>query len=97
MLKRVLRNWLLNDRNEKCYDEPVKCGASTNRINGPGEVQAEPTLHFRVYKAVGGHIVEFQRYDTRTDRRDTTLYTINDEQNFGEAIAKISGMEILKN
>lgn len=59
--------------------------------------EADPILHFRVFSAVGGKVVEFRRYDRQRDRTDTQTYIITNEQDFGERIAKIATMEILKN
>jgi hypothetical protein len=49
-----------------------------------------------VYSAVGGKIVEFSRYDRKSDRHDHQVYIINQDQDFGERIAKIATMEQLK-
>lgn len=58
---------------------------------------AEPILNFRVFSAVGGKVVEFRRYDRQRDRHDTQTYIITNEQDFGERIAKIATLEVLKN
>jgi len=57
---------------------------------------AEPILNFRVFSAVGGQVVEFRRYDRKTDRSDTTTYIIHKDQDFGEKISKIANLEMLK-
>ena len=57
---------------------------------------AEPILNFRVFSAVGGQVVEFRRYDRKTDRSDTTTYIIHKDQDFGEKISKIANLELLK-
>ena len=56
----------------------------------------EPVLNFKVYSAVGGKVVEFRRYDRKTDRNDTTTYIITNDQDFGDRISKIATMEKLK-
>ena len=56
----------------------------------------EPVLNFKVYSAVGGKVVEFRRYDRKSDRNDTTTYIITNDQDFGERISKIATMEKLK-
>lgn len=56
----------------------------------------EPILNFKVYTAVGGKVVEFRRYDRKSDRSDTTTYIITNDQDFGERISKIATMEKLK-
>jgi hypothetical protein len=59
-------------------------------------VSDDPVLNFKVYSAVGGKVVEFRRYDRRSDRSDTTTYIITNDQDFGERISKIATMENLK-
>jgi len=56
----------------------------------------EPVLHFRVFSAVGGRVVEFKHHDEKTDRSTVTTYIINEDDDFGETIKKISTMEMLK-
>jgi hypothetical protein len=56
----------------------------------------DPVLNFKVYSAVGGKVVEFRRYDRKSDRNDTTTYIITNDQDFGERIAKIAMIENLK-
>jgi hypothetical protein len=57
----------------------------------------EPVMRFKVYSAIGGRIVEFSRHDRRNDRHDHTLYIINNDEDFGQRIAKIATLENLKN
>ena len=95
-LKRVLRNWLMNDEN---YEENKPCGVTQGQCYpsiDEGTPDADAILNFKVYSAVGSHIVEFNRYDRHNDRRNTTLYTISNDEDFGDKIAKISAMEIIK-
>lgn len=75
----------------KCY--PVEdCGSGSTNPSP----EMDSILNFRVYNAVGSYVVEFHRYDTRNDRRNNSLYTISHDADFGEAIAKISAAEIIK-
>lgn len=53
-------------------------------------------MHIRVYGATGGNIVEFRRYDTKTDRNNNKLYVIPTEQNFVESFSKIVSMEMIR-
>ena len=89
-LKRKLRNWI-ND-----YD-----GEVSNKVYASRDVEAqmcdvEPILNFRVFSAVGGQVVEFRRYDRKTDRSNSTTYIIHKEDDFGEKISKIANLEFLK-
>jgi len=60
-------------------------------------VSDNPVMRFKVYSAIGGRIVEFSRHDPRTDRHEHTLYIINNDEDFGQRIAKIATLENLKN
>jgi hypothetical protein len=94
-LKRKLRDWVL-DANEE-----ADMVTGTMKLTASRDVEAqmrdaEPILNFRVFSAVGGQVVEFRRYDRKTDRNDTTTYIITSEQDFGKAISHISTTEIMK-
>ncbi len=89
-LKRVFRNWLMDDRKQR-EAECVPC-----QVAESNEMRSPPTLNFKIYPAVGSHIIEFYKYDRKTDRSSTTLYTIDAEANFGEELAKITTMELFK-
>ena len=89
-LKRKLRNWI-ND-----YDNEVSMKLTASRDVEAQVCDAEPILNFRVFSAVGGSVVEFRRYDRKTDRNDTTTYIITKDQDFGDKISKIANMEMLK-
>ena len=93
MLKKVLRNWLTSDMDKPNHFDDRGLGDSPQE----SMMRGFPTLEFRVYKAVGGHVVEFYRYNTGSDQNNITLYTIPEEADFGQEISKISGLEILKN
>ena len=89
-LKRKLRNWI-ND-----YDGEVSMKLNASRDVEAQMCEAEPILNFRVFSAVGGQVVEFRRYDRKTDRSDTSTYIIHKEDDFGEKISKIANLELLK-
>ena len=94
-LKKKLRKWV-DDARE--YPDEVGIGMklTASRDVEASMCDAEPILNFRVFSAVGGQVVEFRRYDRKTDRNDTTTYIITKDQDFGEKIAKIANLEMLK-
>jgi len=49
-----------------------------------------------VYNAIGGKVVEFSRYDRKNDRSFHDIYIISKNEDFGEKIAKIAMLEVLK-
>jgi hypothetical protein len=102
--KRILIKWVREDWENAQQDHPEDCypspkmsrGNTISTISGRNHIDSEPTLQFKVYSAVGGKIVEFSRYDRKSDRADHQVYIINQDQDFGERIAKIATIENLK-
>jgi hypothetical protein len=102
-LKRIIVGWVKEDWNnvrieeDDCYPSPMKGrGNAISTISGRAQIDSEPTLQFKVYSAVGGKIVEFHRYDPKSDRTDRQIYIVGKEEDFGEKIAKISTLEVLR-
>ena len=92
-LKRKLRKWVDDAREEP----DMYIGKVTSSRDVEAQMcDAEPILNFRVFSAVGGSVVEFRRYDRKTDRSDTTTYIIHKDDDFGDKISKIANMELLK-
>ena len=91
-LKRLVANWAQQGSEENAK---VSRGLVTSR-DSEAVCGDEPVLNFKVYTAVGGKVVEFRRYDRKSDRNDSTTYIITNDQDFGERIAKIATMEKLK-
>jgi hypothetical protein len=102
--KRMIINWVREDwekanqpMQEDCYPSPkMSRGNTISTISGRAHVDSEATLQFKVYNAVGGKVVEFSRYDRKTDRHDHQIYVIGKDEDFGEKIAKISTLEVLR-
>jgi hypothetical protein len=87
VLKRWIRNWLNN------YEDAI----------GPVSVCHDQDIHtntkkitFTLNRAIGGAVIQSRIYDRTLDEDKTTLYIINDEQEFTEAFAQIVSLEYLK-
>ena len=94
-LKKALWRWTYEGRELEEDNSKV----STSRLVSRAEEAVcgdEPVLNFKVYSAVGGKVVEFRRYDRKSERNDTTTYIITNDQDFGDRISKIATMEKLK-
>ena len=91
--KKKIIKWIREDYSDRA-DVPQRLVAARD-VEPVSE--NEPILNFRVFSAVGGKVVEFRRYDRQRDRHDTQTYIITNEQDFGERIAKIATLEVLKN
>ena len=97
--KRMIVNWVREDWNQSTRDSQIKEKYAVNAISagGPGRtVDADPTLSFKIYEAIGGKVVEFSRYDRRIDRHEHCIYVIAKGEDFGDKIAKIATLETLK-
>ena len=92
--KKIVIKWVREDWDRAHEDicVPQKL-MSTREVDC---VESDPVLNFKVYSAVGGKIVEFRHYDRQKDRNFNQTYIITADQDFGERIAKIATMEILK-
>lgn len=99
--KRMIINWVREDWEKAGQDIRIpedriysnKLSATVSTRSG---IDSEPTLNFKVYSAVGGKIVEFTRYDRKSDRHDHQVYIINKDEDFGEKISKIATLEVLR-
>jgi hypothetical protein len=89
---------------EKRQSQERETVKSINRLSsslaisvGPTSIdQPERALHFTVYVANGGRVVETRRYDKKNDRNTNGLYVINNDADFGKEIDKIITMEALR-
>ena len=95
--KRMVVKWVREDWNnarqeQDCYATPK---LSTHSISGR-DVNSDPTLQFKIYNAIGGKVVEFSRYDRKSDRSHHDIYIIGKNEDFGEKISKIAMLESLK-
>jgi hypothetical protein len=99
--KRMVVKWVREDwenarqvPDQDCYPSP-KLSRGMNTVS-TRDVNSDPTLHFKIYNAIGGKVVEFSRYDQKADRHRHDIYIIGKNEDFGEKIAKIAMLETLK-
>ena len=94
-LKEKIRSWL-TDTNESKFGGAM-LGKSANSIAScDNSFNSNANLNFTVYNAIGGKVIEFRRYNRTTDRTESSMYVITNEDNFGERIAKIATLEVMK-
>lgn len=96
-LKLLLRDWV-NSAQDICIPEDRSYNTISKgaMVGGSRDVNSDPTLHFKVYNAIGGKVVEFSRYDRHKDRNYHDIYIIGKDEDFGAKIAKIAMLEVLK-
>ena len=54
------------------------------------------SMNFKLYKCVGGHILETSVYVPRNDDNQHTLYMIHEEEDFAKQVAQAIMMEQMK-
>jgi hypothetical protein len=52
-------------------------------------------MHFTVYSATGGKVIEFKTYDPRIDRHLSNLYVITEGEDLGDELGQIIVKESL--
>ena len=97
--KRIVVKWVREDwdnvsQEQDCHPIP-KLSRGLNTVS-TRDVNSDPTLQFKIYNAIGGKVVEFSRYDRKSDRHYHDIYIIGKNEDFGEKIAKIAMLEALK-
>jgi len=100
--KKVKQAWedARDDPQEANIGLAIGSAKSVKRVRNIGvresdELGTEP-ITFKMFKASGGWAIEFRQYDHKTDRIDTNLYVVNDEEELGKHISQIITMEALK-
>jgi hypothetical protein len=96
--KRMVVKWVREDwdnarQEQDCYPTPKLSSMNTVSTR---DVNSDPTLQFKIYSAIGGKVVEFSRYDRKSDRHNHDIYIIGKDEDFGAKIAKIAMLESLK-
>lgn len=85
--RRKFKNWFYADEN---YGAVKAVSISEDSL------ASEASINFRIYNATGGHVMEFRKYDTRSDRTNTQIYVISKDEDVGERVARIVNLEMLK-
>lgn len=91
-LKRIIRKIVassLQDKNEfrlvsDKSDRLINASDSSDEI-----LESNRQIHFRVYDAVGGKVVQTRHYNEKTDRMNQTLYIVPDNADLGQELSHI--------
>ena len=91
-------NWFNNWFAKKCQqawqENQPKVALSTNSVHRTFD--SDSGINMTLYKAIGGRIVVFNRYNEKIDRSARTTYIITDEQDFERELSKIITLESMK-
>jgi len=85
-----------DERNEKIFGMATTSGSKVSMRHSYSDVDGEDGLNIIVRKAMGGKIVTFRTYDTKTDRNNYKLYVIPDEHDFERELGKLITLESMR-
>ena len=75
----------------------VAIAGGSSHIDSEGNVHLhQQPMHFKIYPATGGHIVEYTYYDEKRDQNNQALHLVSSELDLGTELAKIMTLEALK-
>lgn len=95
-LKKKIARWVIADlREEQAYQPQIDMPVSLSKKSS-NSLNSNHKLNFSVYKAQGGHIVEFHHYNHTTDRHNESLHIIRDDEDFAKELGNIVFMECLQ-
>jgi hypothetical protein len=100
-----LDNWILKrakrirHREQTLYEVDSSPHSITGSLKSQDSANIGTSRHrmsFTVYRANGGMMVEYNRYDERKDQHQCELHIVHPDQDLGNALAKIVTFESLK-
>ena len=53
-------------------------------------------MHFTIYSANGGHVLEYHKYNERNDEDEYTLHLIPNDNDVGQSISHVITLEMLR-
>ena len=91
--KQKVIQWVREDWNKVRSDGDVI--ATSKTISGRRMDQPNG-MNFTIHAANGGYVMEYNKYDPRTDERNSALHIITSDQDLGQGIAHIITLEMLR-
>jgi hypothetical protein len=96
MIKKWLRNWLLNKDKEDKEQRYASSGISIGRSSFDSDDHRVNTLRFNVTPARGGVVLTVKNYDRKRDEDNVTVHVLHDGQDLAKDIGDIVSMELLR-
>jgi hypothetical protein len=95
--KQKVIQWVREDWNKVRSDGDVIATSKTIATLSSGRRMDQPNgMNFTIHSANGGYVMEYNKYDPRTDERNSALHIINSDQDLGQGIAHIITLEMLR-
>jgi hypothetical protein len=89
----------IRSREQTLYEVDSLSHSITSGVKSSDSTNIGTSRHrmsFVVYRANGGMMVEYNRYDERKDQHQCELHIVHPDQDLGDALAKIVTFESLK-
>ena len=96
--KQKVISWVREDWNKVRSDGDVIAVIATSKTTlSSGRRMDQPNgMNFTIHSANGGYVMEYNKYDPRTDERNSALHIITSDQDLGQGIAHIITLEMLR-
>ena len=98
--KQKVIQWVREDWNKVRHGENDAVVSSKSigigTISSGRRIDQSNGMNFTIHSANGGYVMEYNKYDPRTDERNTALHLITSEQDLGQSIAHIITFEMLR-
>ena len=89
-LKKLVIKWVREDQESARGEKGLVAVSIDNRVDD------EPVLNFRIYDAQNGKILEFSKYDRKTDRSNKSIYIVEKDKDITEYVGKCLSLELLR-
>lgn len=90
-LKKLVIKWVRED-----WESASRGEKGLVSVSAENRVDDEPVLNFRIYNAQNGKILEFNKYDRKTDRSDRSIYIVEKDKDVVEYVGKCVSLELLR-
>jgi hypothetical protein len=90
-LKKLVIKWVREDW-ESARGEKGLVAVSVDH----SRIEDDPVLNFRIYDAQNGKILEFSKYDRKTDRSNRSIYIVEKDKDITEYVGKCLSLELLR-
>jgi hypothetical protein len=95
--KQKVISWVREDWNKVRSDGDTIVSSNTiNTISKSRRMDQPNGMNFTIHAANGGYVMEYNKYDPRTDERNSALHIITSDQDLGQGIAHIITLEMLR-
>ena len=95
--KKKVIQWVREDWNKaRPEQDALPSSKSINTITSGRRMDQPNGMNFTIHSANGGYVMEYNKYDPRTDERNSALHIITSDQDLGQGIAHIITLEMLR-